>query len=114
MNKRELKTGMIVVTREGKEYMVIRNLRAKDMRETNVLVGVEHSGYCFFSSFNEDLTANKGDRDFDIMEVFMIDYAADVIYNNKERTLIWRRKEKKTYTYAQLQEILGTEFEVVG
>ena len=54
--------------------------------------------------------------EWDIMKVYKQTYAGGLRGEPDycEQHLIWERKEKKRYTYAQLKEILGEEFEVVG
>lgn len=115
MIKSELETGMIVALRNGDEYMVLRE--AVSYTTTNcmdIIVRIKKAGYCFLNSFNEDLTSRTGGSEFDIMQVYRAEFFGDIIANNEERILVWKRKEKKRYTYAQLREILGEEFEVVG
>lgn len=54
--------------------------------------------------------------DFAIMKVYGYNKFSHLVFDFSpyRRDLLWERKEKKKYTYAQLREILGEEFEVVG
>lgn len=127
MTKSELKTGMVVTIVNGSQYVVYRNIAChyKDMAGkgvTDVLVG--RLSWMSLDSFNEDLTCPTN-KSSNIVEVAEIMHPIDLIDFNQhlDKThTIWRleenkhrqHKEKKQYTYAQLREILGEEFEVVG
>lgn len=120
MTKSELKTGMIVVLRSGKECIVFRDA-ATNYNTQNCLVATDGSDYWHqLSSYGEDLMFKKDmecESKFDIMEVMTACHPYAYIrpdYQKSSRVTIWSRKEKKKYTYAQLREILGEEFEVVG
>lgn len=120
MTKSELKTGMIVVLANGEEYMVFKNA-VTSSREQNCIVTIDGSDkWLLLSGYNEDLThcfKNERFKEFDIVQVLTVNHPYAYIrhdYDKELRTTIWRRKEKKKYTYAQLREILGEEFEVVG
>ena len=68
--------------------------------------------------YNESMeTKNRDLKGYDIMEVIQVDHPfcfTDHSYKVDEQRTLWKRSEKKKYTYAQLREILGEEFEVVG
>jgi hypothetical protein len=55
-------------------------------------------------------------ENLDIMEVYGCSNHKNSVFkfDEQDRELLWKRNEKKKYTYAQLREILGEEFEVVG
>ena len=120
MTKSELKTGMIVVLRNGKECIVFRDAATR-YNDQNCLVATDGADYWHqLSNYNEDLTFKSNiecEHKFDIMEVITVFHPYAYIrpdYQKSSRVTIWQRKEKKKYTYAQLREILGEEFEVVG
>ena len=114
MTKSELKTGMIVTLRNGDKYMVFINTNISSYRGSDdYVVNLNGSGLNYHSDYNEDLTIS-GFRNFDEMKVGMCELIADLTSKNPKLNTIWERKEKKTYTYAQLKEILGTEFEEIG
>jgi hypothetical protein len=114
MTKSELRTGMIVTARNGNRYMVFLNTTISSYRGSDdFLVGLKGDGFNYLSNYNENLTC-KAYNSFDIMKVEKCKWVADLTSKNPELNTIWERKEKKTYTYAQLREILGSEFEVVG
>ena len=112
MTKSELKTGMIVTTRNGVKYMVFKDAAIGSSHNSiNVLVDLNERLWDNFGSYNEDMTCYHSTK-FDIMKVETCQRTADLLHD-KCLTTIWERKEKKRYTYAQLKEILGTEFEIV-
>ena len=118
MTKSELKTGMIVNLRNGDECMVFLHSTSQTIGERDVLVGINRDFTWYkLEYFKEDLT-HMDDKKYDIMKVFLAEHPYCFCEPNKPnyttRKLVWERKEKKKYTYAQLREILGEEFEVVG
>lgn len=117
MTKSELKTGMIVTVESGDKYVVLRDIEVS-IGYHNVLVHInKRNDWCDLENFNEDMT-NKILSCFNIIEVANVQHPCDILKLcrgcNVDTKLIWKRKEKKQYTYAQLREILGEEFEVVG
>lgn len=112
MTKSELKPGYVVRYRCGDLRMVM------PLNDGYVLVEMEEYSPCFCSlkDFNEDLSSKFGNKTLDIMEVYGCSNSRASVWRFEEhdRELLWKRKEKKKYTYAQLREILGEEFEVVG
>ena len=111
MTKSELKPGYIVRYKDGNLRMVM------DMRNERVLV--EMKGAIPFWNGLDDYTENLESKSYDnltIVEVYgHSSYPSSVWhFDEKHRKLLWKRNEKKKYTYAQLREILGEEFEVVG
>lgn len=118
MTKSELKTGMIVVLANGKEYMVYKNaVYGNSNKERDVIVATDGSNHWnFLCGYNEDMThQNREWNDFDIIQVIRPFHPYAFIrhvYEKEKREIIWSKK--KRYTYAQLKEILGEEFEVVG
>ena len=117
MTKSELKTGMIVVLADGKEYMVFKDVSHSGDTATDVLVAINgSSNWTNLDNYNEDMTTKKeAYKDLNINKVIQTPhpYALITPYYRKElNKVLWTRK--KQYTYAQLREILGEEFEVVG
>ena len=119
MTKSELKTGMIVVIANGKEYMVYKDSAYSWSRniDPNVLVALDGSdSWNRLSSYDENMKfINRNYEYLDIVKVIQVTHPYTFIrreYNRNEDKVLWSRK--KQYTYAQLREILGEEFEVVG
>lgn len=109
MTKSELKPGYVVKYRNGELRMVMP--RERDY----IFLAIGESAWSDLFAYTEDLL-NTYNNKFDVMEVYgPSEFAHSVwIFNEKHRKLLWKRSEKKKYTYAQLREILGEEFEVVG
>ena len=111
MTKSELKPGYVVKYRDGSLRMVM------PLRNELVFVEMEtNDPYWGTVTFlNEDLTC-RNMPSCDIVEVYGYSDTRTSVwkFNPNDRELLWKRQEKKKYTYAQLREILGEEFEVVG
>lgn len=113
MTKSELKTGMIITNRNGDKFMVFRKASVRDESERDFLVEIYGRVFSELYNYDESMMSYV-DTQFDIMRVEQCDAVRDLLNPKRETTLLWKRKEKKRYTYAQLREILGEEFEVVG
>lgn len=121
MKKSDLKTGMIVTTRKGNKYMVFLNAKM-ECGTHNVLVNLnEVGGWMDLTDYNEDMKHKwcGGMKEFDIMQVEHLGAPTTLAIamrdlKNINLFLDYQRKEKKRYTYTQLKEILGEEFEVVA
>ena len=116
MTINDLKTGMIVILANGKEYMIYKGAKTT-YYNGDVLVATDGSAsWDELWSYNTDLTKiNRVDKDLDIVKVIEVPHPYAFIkpgYDSQRRKVLWSKK--KTYTYAQLREILGEEFEVVG
>lgn len=118
MTKSELKTGMIVVLANGNEYMVYRDIQTtaySDCKDAIVAMDGSNS-WNKLDCYNENMTYHNRDwNDLDIVKVIQVDHPYAFIrheYCKDKRKVLWPRK--KQYTYAQLKEILGEEFEVIG
>lgn len=104
--KDDLKNGMVVTLRNGSMCIMLKLI--DDIRD-GILKSIKHIGNIGFEywliNYENDLTrkycTNSGES-LDIMEV-----------RDLSGNLLWERKEKKKYTYEQLKEILGEEFEIV-
>lgn len=111
MTKSELKPGYVVKIREGHFYMVM------PFGGHDAIIGMDgYNGWDNLDEhWNQDLM-HKRYRNLDIVEVYgySIRQSSAFIFRKEDRKLLWKRPEKKQYTYAQLREILGEEFEVVG
>lgn len=111
MTKSELKPGYVVRYRDGALRMVM------PLENENILVQMEYEDpyWSTLRFHNEDLTC-RDVPSCDIMEVYGRSNTRTSVwsFNKNDRKLLWKRNEKKQYTYAQLKEILGEEFEVIG
>ena len=106
MTKSDLKTGHIVTYRNGNKRKVLLN----SCLGGDILVAQD--GWMPLNRFNEDLT-NKDNHNFDIVKVEEPLLTCHLVQEDPSTKTIWERKEKKQYTYAQLKEIIGEDFEIV-
>lgn len=116
MTKSELKTGMIVILANGMECMVYEDVQTS-LYKGDALVAINGSNnWMRLDSYNENLTVKtRVYKDLDIVKVIQVQHPYAFIrpdYCLEYRKILWSKK--KQYTYAQLREILGEEFEVIG
>lgn len=108
MNTVELKPGYLVQLRNKEFYMV--------MPAGDELYLVRDKVYGTSQWLNLNKSRFNELNDFAIMKIYGCNKYSHLVFDFSpyRRDLLWERKEKKKYTYAQLREILGEEFEVVG
>lgn len=112
MKKSDLKTGMVVETRNGNKYLVLLdNPDAPNMNLINF-----KGGFLQLAFYDEDMIIQSAGRAYDIMSVYTLQ---DSIYNLfKERRLryklLWERDEPKEMTIAEIEEVLGYKIKIVG
>ena len=115
MTKSELKTGMIVTLANGKEYMVYKDVGYVGAETKDVCIEISSSpSWLKLDNYNEDMTMPSYSA-LDIIQVIKSPHPYALLIPNFEkerREIIWTKK--KRYTYAQLRDILGEEFEIVG
>ena len=114
MTKSELKPGYVVRSRNGQLRMVMPLHNSGEYVLVEMETNNPHHGD--LKDFDEDLMNRCGLRNTDIVEVYGFSKNKRSVwsFDGRDRNLLWKRPEKKKYTYAQLREILGEEFEVVG
>lgn len=117
MTKADLRTGMVITCRNNARYLVLSD--ASTSRDCSKFFAIGKGRYSWIDleNFNEDLTFDDSNA-WDIIEVEEFDMNAHIFsffteINESWIRTIWTRPEKKKYTYAQLKEILGEEFEIV-
>lgn len=111
--KDDLKTGMLVVTRDGRKWIVMKDLYDKNYEETGVLSNLDE--FNLLASYNDDLTfisrSGKHIEKLDIVEVYdvksILDF--DIIY----RKLLWKREEVKELTVGEISKLLGYKVKIV-
>ena len=96
MQKKDLKTGMIVMTNNGFFYLVLRDtgMDISEYKDKDVLLGISSSGnitsgWMGLSDYNDDLE-NK-DEDYSISEIFVVNCAAN-IGKIKHYKSAWKRE----------------------
>lgn len=95
MQKKDLKSGMMVKTNNGFLYLVLRDtgMAIFDLADNDVLLAISDSGKIYkgwmgLSPYNDDL--EHEDKDYSIAEVFSTNRAAN-IGSIKHYKAIWRR-----------------------
>ena len=114
MNKSDLKTGMMVVTRDGGEYMVMLNVEYDAKRSAieppNVIVSKD--GWMPLSKYDDDLMAHSAFDNLDIVEVYAPLMTASLwrkkLSDKKDWVCVWKREEPSVeMTVAEIEEKLG-------
>lgn len=105
----DLKTGMIVKTREGKYNIVMRDF----IDEGDILAGLSCNNkisdtWTSLSNYNQDMT-NSEFPHIDIMSVYSSYlYSVDI-----PKKLLWERKEYKEVTMREIEEMFGCKVKIV-
>ena len=117
MKKSDLKNGMIVKTRDGDEYIVIKYC-LNNLQETSDVLLSTGGGYMGMDEYNDDLICPE-DSDFDIMEICLNSYGG-ILYGSGAdvHTLIWERQNKKEIikelTLDEIEKQLGYKVKIVN
>lgn len=94
MTKDDLKTGMVVETRDGNKYMVIRG----EFNTTNYgeqsLMFIRPDGFNHNDVYADDLIHTKY-KDFDVVKIYAPPMRGFKDTLNDERNLIWERKSTR-------------------
>lgn len=103
MKKSDLRSGMVVKTKEGMKYLLI------EAREELILVGKEE--WTTLRHYRDDLLHDIY-NDLDIVEIYATNHGTfnDMIEFGR---LIWKRENKKKMTVSQIEKELGYEIEIV-
>ena len=105
----DLKTGMIVKTREGKYNIVMRDF----IDEGDILAGLSFNNkisdtWTSLSDYNQDMTHSEFPY-LDIVSVYdSYPYSADT-----PTKLLWERKEYKEVTMREIEEKFGCKVKIV-
>lgn len=105
----DLKTGMIVETRNGDSYIVMRDF----IDDGDVLGGLSDSDnitntWTSLDNYNKDMKHNLL-PEIDIMSVY-----ASYSYNiDKPKKLLWKREEYKEITMREIEEMFGCKVKIV-
>ena len=109
MTLNDLKTGMIVKTREGKYNIVMRDF----IDEGDILVGLSRNNkisetWTHLSNYNQDMTSSIFPH-IDIMSVYTsYPYSADT-----PKKLLWKREEYREVTMRDIEEKFGCKVKIV-
>lgn len=121
MKKSDLKTGYLVVTRDGHEYVVYLNVLTnyqRDKKPEDIIVYNQGDSRRWngLDTYNEDLTYKGKENKNDIMEVYMLYHPftlQDMTYCEQMRKLLWQREEPKELTIKEIEEILGYSIKII-
>lgn len=107
----DLKTGMIVKTRDGDSYIVMRDF----VDSGDILAGFSSdtdnitNSYIELRTYKQDMKNNVL-QNFDIMSV----YTSYLSCMDIQKKLIWQRKEYKEVTMKEIEEKFGCPIRIVG
>lgn len=122
MKKSELMTGMIVETREGKEYVVFIDVcKTRYVLENynggNNSVLVNNNAWLSLDDYEDNMLHSSKDNLFDIMKVYIPNHPYSFInisYEKSQRNLIWKRvEEAKEMTMEELEKHFGCKVKIV-
>ena len=105
----DLKTGMIVETRDGDSYIVMRDF----LGDVSILAGISDnktisSKWIKMSIYTQDLNCS-GIQSLDIMSVYS-SYPCEI---DTKIGLLWERKEYKEVTMRDIEEKFGCKVKIV-
>lgn len=113
MKKSDLKTGMVVETRNGEKYLVMLEPDCKDMELINF-----KGGYMPLYYYNNELIfTEQSVQGFDVVKVYSVGWTICDLLSDKECMefkLIWERNEPKEMTIEEIEEELGYKIKIVG
>jgi hypothetical protein len=118
MTKSDLRTGMVVESRDGFIGVVLKNTVAED----GIRWIVTNSGNllnCWEEldeGFNDNLTAVDDDVDSDIIKIYLPQDCSDytTICAYQEHNLVWERDEVKEVTIKDIEDKFGCKVKIVG
>ena len=120
MKKSDLKTGMIVKTRDGGEYAVFIDTcktiyTRKQYKTQSFLINSRDRSWIPLDDYNEDmLNQEELDGYFDIMEIYIPNHPysfQDVKYEYEDKILIWERNETKEEIKEGIKEVTMKDIE---
>ena len=102
MTKADLKNGMVIEYRDGIKALLIND------------VLMSRSGYMSLRQYNDDLTA-VGSELCDIVKIYnTLGKTFHTVFESPYLKLIWKRKEAKEMTLAEIEKELGYPVKIVG
>lgn len=125
MTLNDLKTGMIVTTRNGYEYTVIRDHCSTNITGCDVFVRcIDNTrGWLNVREYNPDLSFTdkwsdkQENRAWDIVKVEVCEHPfgfMDLNYNRDDRKVIWEEPPAKKLTVSEIEKLLGYKVEIVS
>ena len=117
MTLNDLKTGMHVVTRDGSEFVVLKDTccgyKCENDYYENVIVEIPTIVHTFtgLSNYREDMTQNDNCKGLDIVAVYNCDNIIYVFESIKDKPQAFTQiyAEEKPITREEAEEILGVK-----
>lgn len=116
MTKKDLKSGMTVITRNGNKYLVLTNCGSSTLQDFCL---VNPTGFLRSCGYTDDLLNNIGGDEYDqwdIMAVYNDRISANTYSMPTNLDPIWKRIEPVRYkemTIAEIEEKLGYPIKIV-
>lgn len=110
MTLNDLRSGMVVETRDCERYLVLVNGNDIHMMGSN---GVYYMGnWEVRQLYHDDLTRKHNNTDQDIMKVYGRVTTFKAV--NETKNLLWEREESTEMTVEEIEELLGYKIKVVA
>lgn len=116
MKKSNLKTGYIVVLRDGTEMVVALNCSYDEYDANDIIINCGQRKWFPLDVYTEDLLFTAGSKLNDIIKIYKASYPlvlGAVSYETNKRKLLWQREEPKELTIKQIEEILGYSIKII-
>lgn len=120
MTKDQLKSGMILERRDGKRFLLFRDVYTRSTSDISTngpdrAVAMDGSGKYFrLLDYSDNLCFLADKREYDIVKVWFPHFLADIFKDHRiTADILWERPKEK-YTYEQLKMIVGHDFDFVG
>ena len=109
--KNDLQTGMVVETKDGTKYVVMRN-SCMPAPDSDFIVN--RNGWNTLNNYSDNLLENHYYSDLDIIKVYKPKYPNVIrTFEDDELKLIWQRKDYKEMTVAEIEEKLGYKIKII-
>lgn len=110
MKKSDLKTGMKIVTREARGYIVFLNTDLEKNPINNFVLSSQ--GWNDLDSYDNDLINCNGNIEFDVFEIYKPNYSSSIkrtlssdFSRSDDWTLIWARNNEKNKFEEKIAEL---------
>ena len=114
MTKSELKSGMILERRDGKQFLLFKDIFPNRMDVDRAICMDNSRTFIRMVDYSDNLCFLSKKREYDIVKVWLPEYL-EQIFSDKPivAKVLWERPKEK-YTYEQLKAIIGHDFDFVG
>lgn len=121
MTKDKLKSGMILERRDGKQFLLFRDIYREGsfdavVNGTDRAISMNGDGkFIRLCDYSDNLCFISQKRELDIVKVWNPYYLEDLLTDKHpiRSKVLWERPKEK-YTYEQLKAIVGHDFDFVG